>query len=87
MPKYYFNIQDTEFYPDEEGQELADHAAAFKEAISAARELACGEVMRGQLEPHHRIEVVDEDGQAVATVTYADAAGIVMDGIASDARP
>jgi len=42
MPRYYFNIEDSTCLLDEEGQELADLAAAQQEAIRASCDLLKG---------------------------------------------
>jgi hypothetical protein len=80
VTKYYFHLYDPETFLDEAGQELADDAAATREAVAGARELACEEVMRGQLDLNHRIEVVDEKGALVKSITFGDAAGIDKSG-------
>ena len=73
MPRFFFHVYDDNVALDEEGQELPSSAAAKEEAIRAARQLACAEVMKGHLGLAHRIEVEDKDGVPVATVAFKDA--------------
>ena len=73
VPRFFFHVYDDTVALDEEGQELPTLAAAKKEAIRAARHLACHEVLKGHLGLAHRIEVEDKDGVPVATVAFKDA--------------
>lgn len=73
VPRFFFHVYDDTVALDEEGQDLPSSAAAKEEAIKAARQLACAEVMKGHLGLAHRIEVEDKDGVPVATVAFKDA--------------
>ena len=76
MPLYYFHLYDDMVVRDDNGLELADAEAAKREATRNARALACEQVLKGHLKLHHRIEVEDEDGAAVATVTFGEAVAV-----------
>lgn len=73
MPTFFFNVYDDLAATDEDGLELPDLDAAKAEAVRGARALACEQVTRGRLNLSHRIEVTDEIGRTVATVTFRDA--------------
>ena len=73
MPRFFFHLYDDVISRDEEGVELPDEKAAYANAVTSAREMACAEVKEGHLTLHHRIEVEDERGNLVVTVPFADA--------------
>lgn len=73
MPRYFFHVVDPEHTVDEEGRELPDLEAARALAVESARELVCADVSNGWLNLDHSIEVRDEHGATVLTVTYREA--------------
>lgn len=60
MPLYFFNVYHDRDYPDEEGTELPNVDAAWKEATKIAGESI--KDVDGKLRPGHdwRLEVTDE---------------------------
>jgi len=70
---YFFHVRNSIEADDEEGRELADDAAAKAHAVDSARSLASHDVRNGTLDLSHRIEIADQDGKRVATVTFGDA--------------
>jgi hypothetical protein len=76
MPRFFFHVHDEADFIDEEGIELADAEAARAAALAGARALMCDQVKLGQLNLHHRIEVEDEAGGAVLSLTFAEAVEI-----------
>jgi hypothetical protein len=76
MPRFFFHIYDDAVVRDEEGIELADRRAAEQAAIAGARALICDQVMKGRIALGHRIEVEDQAGAQVATISFADAVHI-----------
>jgi hypothetical protein len=76
MARYYFNLFNDETTFDEEGQELSGTEAARARAIREARVLAADSVGKGHLNLSDRVEVVDEAGALVLTVTFADAIAV-----------
>ena len=73
MARYYFHLRDDVSADDDEGTELPDIGAARAQAEKYARALAAASVQeRGKLCLDHRIEVTNEAGQDVLTVTFAD---------------
>jgi hypothetical protein len=73
MARFFFHVHDDDVAEDEEGRDLPDRDAAVREALIGARSLACEEVANGCLHHNHRILVTQENGEVVATVTFADA--------------
>lgn len=73
MPHYFFNIFDDEAALDEDGIELPDLAAARHEALEGARDLACEAIHNGHLNLDHYIEVADESGTRLLTITFREA--------------
>jgi len=73
MPRYYFHLHDTAGVEDDEGTELPDVAAAREYALANARDMVCGDVKNGFVDLGHRIEVVDEAGKVVLTLTFGEA--------------
>ena len=70
VPRYFFQIHDSQTIPDPEGVELPDMAAVRSEAIITA-----GEMLRdldGALSGEEwRMEVTDEGGQPVLTLRFS----------------
>jgi len=60
MPRYYFHIRHDTYLPDEEGEELPDKHAAWREATVMAGQMLQG--IDGKLQPGHdwQMEVTDE---------------------------
>ena len=73
MPLYYFDIYNDDMTLDPEGTELADEQAARAFAVLQARSLAADTVMHGHITASHRLEIVDEDRNPVATVRFDEA--------------
>lgn len=73
MPHFRFHVLNDIDAPDDEGQDLDNLAAANLKAIDYARDLASAAVRQGRLDLKHRIDVEDESGSVLLTVTFADA--------------
>ena len=74
MPHFYMHIRNgTHFVEDEEGVELEDQAAAREVAIAGARDVMAGDLRRGELDLTSFIEVEDESGKLLFTLTFAEA--------------
>jgi hypothetical protein len=70
MPRYFLNVRlGQDYHRDEEGQELIDSDAAREEAISLSREIIGEKVLHGGGIDHRTIEITDETGHVVETVT------------------
>ena len=76
MPRYFLNVYDDVVAVDEEGVELPNLAAARLQAVRGARDLMTEQVRHGYLVLSHWIDVVDEQGEKVLTVTFRDAIDI-----------
>lgn len=73
MPRYYFHLRNDIDTRDEEGQELRDLAEAHECALEAAREMCCADIKQGWLNLDHAIDVIDDQGTALFTITYREA--------------
>lgn len=73
MPRFYFHVHDDIDALDEEGVECANRETAIARAKHEARQLAADEVRLGELHMDHRIVVVDDQGERVATILFCDA--------------
>lgn len=76
MPHFRFHVRNDVDAPDDEGQDLDNLAAAHLKAIDYARDLAASAVRQGRLDLTHRIDVEDDAGELLLTVTFADAVDI-----------
>ena len=76
MPRYFFHVYDDVIAEDEEGAELPNLAAARLNALVGARELISEQVRRGYFVLSHWIDVIDEQGEKVLTVTFREAVDI-----------
>jgi hypothetical protein len=73
MPVYHFHVLNDIDAPDEDGLEFDNLAAAHLKAIHFARDLASAAVQQGRLDLKHRIDIEDDTGKVLATVTFKDA--------------
>ena len=77
MPRYFFHLYDDLDVLDEEGLELADLAAAEGAGLQNARDMAAESVKNGHLTLHHRVEIADEQGKVLKTISFADVVAIL----------
>ncbi|HEY0312083.1 MAG TPA: hypothetical protein VGC56_06270 [Allosphingosinicella sp.] len=74
MPLYFLHVFNrTGCSRDEEGQDLPDLAAARVAAVEGIRSILQDEVGHGMIDFEGRVEIEDEAGAVLATVSYADA--------------
>ena len=74
MPRFYLHVcNGNGFVEDEEGSDLPDASAAREKAIAGARDIMAAEIQLGELDLGSFIEVEDENGNYLFTVTFADA--------------
>jgi hypothetical protein len=76
MSRYFFHVHDDVEASDQDGVELPSIEAAKWEALRGARSLAAEQVLEGRLNLGHSIDVADETGAVVATVTFRDAVAV-----------
>ena len=76
VPRYFFNVYDDVITQDEEGLKLPNLAAARLSALIGARSLIIEQVRHGYIVLSHWIDVTDEHGETVLTVTFDDALDI-----------
>jgi len=73
VPKFFFNLYNDVTAMDTEGIELPDVAAAIEQARVGAAQIAAELIIAGgRLNPKHRIEIEDEQGQLVSTLWFRD---------------
>lgn len=73
MRRFYFHVFNDETTIDEEGMDFSDLDAARRQAIAAARDLACESIRNGHLNLDHRIEITSEHNARLMTVTFREA--------------
>ncbi len=73
MPRYFFHLRNRLDADDPEGRMMPDADTARAEAIKDARSVIASEVLEGRLDLDGWIEIVDETGDPVLTVTFRDA--------------
>ncbi len=76
MPRYFFHVYDDIIAHDEEGVELPNVAAARLKALIGARDIIAEQVKHGYFALSHWIDVVDEHGEPVMTLTFRDAVDV-----------
>jgi hypothetical protein len=73
VPRFFFHVIDDTVSRDDEGLDLADVGEARLKALAGIRGMICGQVMDGRLFLHHRVDVEEEDGDTVLSLTFGDA--------------
>ena len=76
MPRYYFHLHNDFVAMDEEGKILPDLEAAHANGVKEAREMMLETVTEGRINLSHRIDIADETGRVVESVTFGDAVRI-----------
>ena len=74
MARYFFNVRgsDGTISRDREGQDLPSLEAARAEAVSSNREMLGERLLHGGSLGPREVEIVDEGGKVLATVTAED---------------
>jgi hypothetical protein len=72
VPRYFFHLFNDVDTPDEEGRELPDAESARIAAQEDARTMAAESVRAGHLDVSHSVEVTDESGQHLFSVTFGE---------------
>jgi hypothetical protein len=74
MPLFFLHVFNrTGSSHDDEGQDLPDVEAARVAAVEGIRSILRDEVAHGLIDFEGRVEIEDEGGTLVATVSYHDA--------------
>jgi hypothetical protein len=70
MPKFFFHFQDDAGrLADRQGMTLPDAEAAWYQGMRSAREISA---MAGRVPRGCRIEIEDEEGEAIGNVPFED---------------
>jgi hypothetical protein len=73
MARYFFNVrQDHDLVVDTEGDDFTDLEYARLNAVKAIREMAAAQIKGGEVVADERIEVVDETGAIVVSISFHD---------------
>ncbi|MGZ8286285.1 MAG: DUF6894 family protein [Allosphingosinicella sp.] len=73
MPRYFFHLYNDIISMDEEGADLANLEAARANGIKEAREMMLETVAEGRVNFSHRIDIADESGTVIDSVTFGEA--------------
>ena len=74
MPRFFFHVRERRgASPDIEGMDLPDRNTAVNVALKGARSILCDEVMEGCLDLDGAIQVTDEEGRELFTITFSEA--------------
>lgn len=76
MPRYFFHLYNDVVAMDDEGVDLPDLAAARANGIKEAREMMVETVSEGRINFSHRIDIADESGAVVDSVTFGEAVAV-----------
>jgi hypothetical protein len=77
MGRYYFHLRNDLDVPDDEGKELTDLQAARALAIVMARfEVAEAAKLDGRILLSHRIDIEDEQGRVLSSVSFNEAVSV-----------
>jgi hypothetical protein len=71
MPRFFFHVADGQDFPDHEGTELADVAAARDQAIMTAGAMLKDRGAAFWGEGEWRMVVVDENGATVCALRFS----------------
>lgn len=73
MPRFYFHLFNQISARDHEGRDVSDLQSARIRAVDDIRSIISEDARSGQLDLRGRIEIADEDGQTVDTVSFIEA--------------
>ena len=77
MPLYFFNLYNDVITLDDEGVELPGLASAGEHGLHETRMMAAESVRLGKLNLAHRIDITDEGGEVLRTISFDDAVEIL----------
>lgn len=77
MPHYFFHLYNDLIVMDEEGREFPDLEAAYANAVKEAREVMLDTVAAGRINLSHWIDIADDAGTVVATISFREAVAVV----------
>jgi hypothetical protein len=75
--RYFFHLHNDVDLPDHEGRELTDEGAARTYAREMAQVMAAESVRdEGHLNLAHHVDVIDEQGMVLFTISFADVVSV-----------
>lgn len=78
--RYYFHLRDgVERLLDPQGADVDDPAQLARMALKEARAVVAQEALEGEINLQQRIEIEDEGGNLIHSLSFADAVRIVSD--------
>jgi hypothetical protein len=78
MPRYFMHLRDgTDELLDPDGREFPSLDALREAVLSTARDLICGDVVKGLIDLRYRIDAEDGQGAVVCTLPFAQAVNII----------
>jgi translation initiation factor 2 alpha subunit (eIF-2alpha) len=78
VPRFYFHLYCEFSARDEEGRELADPASAREAAKEDIRSIISDAARRGEIDMRGRVEIADEHGTVVETVSFTDSVNLIL---------
>lgn len=77
MASFYFHLRDSvDVLLDPDGMECADLDTLVSETLRMARDVIAGDVRSGEIDLHYHIDVEDDAGTVVHSLSFADAVTI-----------
>jgi hypothetical protein len=74
MPRFHLHLHNTHVEAsDEEGHDLVDLAAAQAMALRGIRDFLGHEVMQGKLDLRGQVDIANDGGEILASVTFVEA--------------
>ena len=73
VPRYFFHLYNGGQTLDDEGLVLPDMNSAWDTAIRSIRDLMKEDLINGHISLSHRIEITDEYGRILRTVSFKEA--------------
>jgi hypothetical protein len=74
--RYFFHLYNDLIVMDEEGREFPDLDAAYANGIKEAREAMLDTVAAGRINLSHWIDIADDGGTVLATVSFREAVAV-----------
>jgi hypothetical protein len=78
MPHYHLHLHNAHVdASDEQGHELENLTAAREMALHGIRDFLAHEVMQGRLDLRGQVDVANDSGHILASVTFVEAVAVI----------